>query len=452
MINTNYIFEFLKGYDKGRIQTLNLLPNQIIHGEVLELINEHQALISIKGSKVIAKLEVPLKKGDKSLFVVSSVTDDIKLRLVSDKANNLKNISEEIIRFIGLKNSKTNNQIVSFMVNNNIPVEKESVINIGNLVKEGFNTDNLLSALKILVNKKIPVTPLNLKILNDFLFGENILARLNNLQASYLQLSKPEKGLIATELKSHLELTIKNINDFFIGKPVIENQSIQTDKQAEVPKQIIVGKQLVDTQKIDTVGLKNSIIKFLEQIQLKPLPDTDINRQLETLKNTIEQLFIKKELLPKTFAQEVEKTFHYLAGQHFSAANESSMFSQTLIQIPNFLFANKEPVLIQVNTKNNEEGKIDPDDMLFVFLFNLDKLGTTILHLRVLGQQIFVKLYNDNPFGKEVFKQLEPDFVQFLKENGFQTTGIKVQSAIDSQIDDNKEYTSTVYSGVDIKI
>lgn len=513
MINTNYLLDLFKTVESGKVQLFNLKPGQMVHGQIMELIDSKQALVSIKGNNILARLEVPLSKGQQSWFLVQSVGEEVKLKMVNDKGTGNKPIStpQELIKHLNLKNNSNNQQIILSMIKNNLPIEKSTIEHIANVLHSNEDIENSVFAVKLLSEKNIPITSENIKSILEFFKEDGILNKLNILNQRLDTIDM--KGL-PHEIKAQLQRVQNQITELTNGfkmegnveqndelnpstKPILQNQqpTITSNSNSEntvrrQPEMLLnqltdvkpnqnqptntlnnedldndihqtLSKELsnqgknnlqhVDVRKPDSNKIMNQIVKFLEQLQLKG-SDGFSTEPGANLKENLEDLYIKKDLLPKDLGPALEKAIHHLAGQHILTSNHNqAVFNQTVIQFPNFTPFSESPVFVQVHTRKKDNKNIDQNNIRFVFLFYLLNLGDTMVDMRVLEKQIFVQLYNNNPLIKEVIKRLEGNFINFVKNEGFQTTGISIQPMKEKELKDVVSSTPS-YTGVDIKV
>lgn len=51
----------------------------------MDLIDNRNALVMINNTKLLARLEIPLEKGQKSWFMVTSTGEEVKLKIMTEK-------------------------------------------------------------------------------------------------------------------------------------------------------------------------------------------------------------------------------------------------------------------------------------------------------------------------------------------------------------------------------
>jgi len=114
-------------FKTGNVKALNLQPGQIVKGTVLELIDSQNALVTIKDTKLLARLEVGLEKGQRSWFMVSSVGEEVKLKILTDNTTPNKAITtnQELMKNLDIKNTANNRAIITELVSKELPIGKQ---------------------------------------------------------------------------------------------------------------------------------------------------------------------------------------------------------------------------------------------------------------------------------------------------------------------------------------
>jgi len=298
---------FLQPKNVEQTKPLQIKIGQLMQGKVLELLNSKYAMVSINGMKVIAKNEVPLEKGQKAWFMVTSMDDELpKLKLINTiKPANQELSSAELIKALHLNDTPEMHKIISFFTKNQWPLNRQSVQEIEQL----------------LLHNKVPIT--------------DVLQR--------------------RKLSKEFRLALETLILQQAGAGVLDN--------------------------------------------------------------------------------------------------EQQPFTQSIFQFPHFLPLSEQPVYLQVKSKKNGSQKIDLQDVKLVFLFQFENLGEMIIQLHLSQKQVIVIIYNNHESIMEIVKHVGPSFETFLKEQGYQTTGIQIRPMKDIQeVQQRYQTTTTVYHGVDIKI
>ena len=141
----------LSGVNVGQIQgaantaqPVSMQEGQVLHGTIKKLYPNQQAEINIGGQKMMAKLETPMQAGNTHFFQVTATTPDLTLKMVSgpvDEKASLMDQTKQMIDTMKLPQTKEMQQIVSQLVKNNIPFNKEQLIAAEQLLKGANGTE-----------------------------------------------------------------------------------------------------------------------------------------------------------------------------------------------------------------------------------------------------------------------------------------------------------------------
>lgn len=541
MINTSYIFDALiNNLDKSKVDLLSLKVGQIVKGNVVQLFDGNQALVSIKGTTVLAKTEVPLAKGQQSMFLVTAADDDIKLKLLKDGGGSTNNqsttnaVTKEVLKYLYLKSSTTNKQIVEGFIKENLPLDKATVNTISNLIDEGYELKNLLATSKVLSDKKLPITDINLRVVSQFFNEDGLADKLTKLNASISKnpninslpdevaklLIKTEEqvGRLLSEIKAVNQGNVSDNAKVILNKSS-KNQNLKNEyslnSDVSINKNIkLNGNQNIDSKITNNINLNNNanltvnsgekgtgnsnvsskdnmninsnasinsnannninssnvansgnvanfnlvdaknilqkLNSFMEEMQFKPFEN--IQNESVSLKENLEQLYKYKELLPKEIVGNLERAVQHITGQQLINQPESSPFSQLIFQFPSMVPFSDKPVYMKFQAKKQEGTKaLDPSDVSLAFLFQLNNIGDLVIKVKINDNQMFIQFLNNNPTTKEIIKQLEPSFVQFLHEQGYKTSGFTFLPLVETKQDTFTE-TASSYKGVDIRL
>ncbi len=442
----------------GKLNLLNLQPGQVVRGQVLELITNNNALVSINNNKLLARLEIPLTKGQSSWFVVTSVGDEIKLKILAEDSSTNKTVTDlqGLMSKLNIKNTNMNKTILSEIIKMEIPLEKGLVENVSNVVKENHDIENVMQAVKFLKNKNIAISSTNIRSINELFQNQDLLNKLNNVNNGIKSVLN-EKGIenlnklsnnqniqssdkmISQLLKvsTQIEYILNDYKSTNSNK-TMENEDIKTSNQISN----------FNIEKVDSKQISINIAKFIDLLQQQ----YTFNSIDKNLFKSFDDLLTYKSNLPNELIANVEKTINHIIGQNIALVQEQSIFSQILLQFPGLAPFSEKPVFVQVHTKKKNGSKdIDSEDMMLVFLFNLDNLGDVMVQMKILNKQLFIQVNNNNPEIKEIINLLEPEFIHFVEKNGYQTSGLSVTSIRKKQDINNSSFQSA-YEGVDIKI
>lgn len=144
---------------KGSESTQTLKDGQIVQGRILKLYPKNKALIQIGLNKLIAQLEASLTLGNRYHFQVQTLGDLIYLTVLGDKLKKQSNVnSSELLRQLGLKNTKENVSLVQLLSSNNIPFNPAQLKKALNILEKETNKEQAKHILKRMISVNLPIT------------------------------------------------------------------------------------------------------------------------------------------------------------------------------------------------------------------------------------------------------------------------------------------------------
>jgi len=408
--------------------TSQLRTGQFIHGKVLSLLPENKAILSVNGSKLLARLEVPISQGENAWFMVMPPENgEVKLKWMKGRNKNL-NFSELIngvIKQFNLKNSKTNQNLITELIRNQIPINKDVVNNLVQLLDNDTSITDVLHATKLLLDRNLPISSHSIRAVHEFINGEGLMQKITQLndEIAFLPLSSKNS------IESLLEQTTQK------GKELLE--IVKLDK--EISKDQILPRLIKYFKEID---VRNT------QTEVELIPE----QQTITLKKSLEQLYTIKDNLPNKILTKLEESLYHITGQQLLTIPDHSPINQTVFQFPGFLPFSTEPTYIQVHSKKKQNQVIDPEDLRLVFLFQLTNLGDMMVEVNIYQKQLSIQVFGDAPYTKEYVKKFEPFIIENIKSYGYQISGVSVKSFRQKSGNKNQSSFINPYKGVDIKI
>ncbi|MGG0793953.1 hypothetical protein ABE137_08080 [Brevibacillus laterosporus] len=155
---------------------IELSPNQVVKGTIVKVLPEQGAIVQIGGMQMVAKMETNLEAGQKAWLQVQGNTEPLTLKVVHTEAGQTtKEASQEgLLRSFGLPNQPELKEALQFLLDKNLPVNKQTLMELGQIIKtQGSGTD-VMQAVQTALTKQIPITQDVVSALRSFLFGNNI--------------------------------------------------------------------------------------------------------------------------------------------------------------------------------------------------------------------------------------------------------------------------------------
>ncbi|TCS79206.1 hypothetical protein [Tepidibacillus fermentans] len=416
--------KFFRTDEIQNVKSLHLRTGQIVQGKILKLMNEQFVMISINGMKVIAKSEIPLREGQKSFFLVISEENGLpKLKLLNTyETNNHSLPITDLLKTLQLKDNVQNRNLLATLIEKRIPLSKDNVLTIEQyLLQTKSDITTVLHGVEILNDLNLPITFANIRATEEFFHGEDLLSKFT---------------LLSQQLNEEIVLREQS-ND--------NSEEVKLLKQVEKEIRDLLTSLFISKDNIEGKELQSSIKKYLRYLRPEANMETSFKQKLELLLGI-------REKLPDRIIATLETIVYSLHGQQLMIEQDSNLFTQTILQFPHFIPFSEQPVYVQIHSKKKGNRSIDLEDVRLVFLFQFPNLGDLIVQLDLFQKQMIVRLYNDHPSISEIVKTIAGKFEEFMKNQGYQISGIQVRTIKELKGRQQFPSSTTPYQGVDIRI
>ena len=227
---------------------------KVIKGEIIDLrFQEAKIRLEPDGQVVTAKIEgkVSLFIGQTAEFVITDKTDDrITLRLVSSESSPMNDIVYKALYSAGITISERNKAIVRELLNFQMPVDKETILQLIRLTATYPDAD--IKNLILLLKNQLPVNPVNIAQLETYQQGmHQILGDLKNL-TDYIKAFLENTAMVSISLD-----TYRDENTVYAEITGDGTYKYNTDKSENLKEGI---KEYLHTQDSDNLPL-NSVEK-----------------------------------------------------------------------------------------------------------------------------------------------------------------------------------------------
>lgn len=144
-------------------QPLVIQQGQVLHGKINKLYPDQQAEITIGGQKMMAKLETSMQAGNTHFFQVSATEPELTLKMVSgpiDAKSSVAEQTKQLLDTMKIPQSKEMQQLVSQLIKNEIPFNKEQLVAAEQMLKgvKGGERAQTIEALQKIIELKLPIT------------------------------------------------------------------------------------------------------------------------------------------------------------------------------------------------------------------------------------------------------------------------------------------------------
>lgn len=209
----------LQGAQRTKISAdvVELKPGQVVRGTVLRLINNQEALLSIQGVKVTAKLETPLQQGASTWLTVLPDMGDGQIRLKPVEGVPLRGGGlAELMKALGLPDTSNNRQLIQLLSQAGLPLTKHTMAALIALSAErpaDVAAEQWNQAAIYALKRGLPADAAQVGALRQAVFGQPLHQMMLDLQSSLGQLLTRAGDLSASTQKAlgQAQAAIENV-------------------------------------------------------------------------------------------------------------------------------------------------------------------------------------------------------------------------------------------------
>ncbi|MCP1144027.1 hypothetical protein [Lysinibacillus endophyticus] len=192
-------------------QPLTLKQGQVFHGTVKKLYPDQMAEIQVGSHKLYAKLETPLKAGDSHFFQVTNMNPQAELKVVTGPMQQAQTTQQlnQLLESMNLPKTAEMQKILAYFVKNQLPINKETIVQTEAFLKnipDNAMKQEALAIIQKMVETKMPFTK---EIFNGLLNG----AKTSGFTGELLNLSKllNDDSTILPQMKSNILASLQRI-------------------------------------------------------------------------------------------------------------------------------------------------------------------------------------------------------------------------------------------------
>lgn len=374
---SNLIRQTFSNLTKSQPQ-LTLKENQVVLGLVQKLFPEQKVLIQIGQATLVAQLETAIKGNESYWFTVKgSEHTGLKLKVMKQVEGSLTNkidTAKDLLEVFQLKNTKQNLALTREILKENIPITKEQLVAVTDVLK---NTPNTMSS------QAIHAIVFALK--QNYLISNEIIKSLISIQTSTPLVQQIDKVLQLIQAENNQSGAVKQLNNVLSN--LTENQTDHFDiKLLELmknPEQLkehtLSSKELLNLKELhvklsmsNDEQIKNMLKQALQQNeygiekpQIEQTSSSPIKENqkltmsnLEQIKTLLNQLVQQNEQpLNKTGLNQPSSAIQFKENQQMLSQDEIMLIRKLAANVP--LLSAKENVLDLLKTLDNKIGLQD---------------------------------------------------------------------------------------------
>lgn len=189
---------------------LELKTGQVVRGVVQQDLGNQEALISINGMQVRAKLEAPLQQGEATMLQVQGETStgQVLLKPVVLSGQPSDAGLADLLKAFGLKDTPANREMLIAMQGAGIPLTKENAQKFAELLgakPAEVDAKPWLQAMAVAHMRGLPASGAVIQALTEVLTGGSLSERLNALEQQIHQTLQSQDNSLPESVKAGLQ-------------------------------------------------------------------------------------------------------------------------------------------------------------------------------------------------------------------------------------------------------
>ncbi|WP_312097856.1 hypothetical protein [Niallia sp.] len=419
-MNINHIVQNLFQENLFSNKALELRDGQLVYGKLTKLFPQQMAEVQIGSQKMFANLTIPLMV-DQSYWFQVSVTDDkpvlkvlTQVQEVSAEKGNIKGLLQQL----QLPDVKENRLLMSYLLSNNLPITKESIMSIMEWLPSSLGKQEL-SIIGLMLERELPLTKEVFNSLSSLQTGKGFSALIEELkqQLSAHEIKEPNLNNLLSSLREGGNIGEENNVD--ILKAIF--QKIGYSFEAGLLKRAPMGEEQASNQEM----LKPILLELMG----KDVP--------VAVKETAGQLIDKV-------------TGYQLMSQ------QTGPIMQVIAEIPLRFFNQQVDVTVQYNGRKTTDGKVDSSYCRILFYLELAHLKDTVIDITIQNRIMNMSILNDRASEiMPMIKQADEPLKDKLRELEYQLMSVHARPLTkeDKPLWSSQQPIQVkAYKGVDIKI
>lgn len=396
--------------------TLQLIPGQILSGQVLRILPDQAAIVRLNGVQIQARLEAAVTLGDRHWFQVLPTKQPISLKLIPIKRNASHHGEDfsSLLKWLGLKGGKEEEDILRYFMREKLPIKQESIIQVKSIIQDLGHSDQIWQSIRATIQKGWPLTENTTKAIYYF------------LQSSLIQ---------------------KDIHEV---TPYLQKE------EQELLKQLFISPRDLQDNKSSLVQHFMKLLGIEDEALLKSLRIEPFLQEHWSLKRAISHHLQQNSALPQAIREAMERINSYILGQQLFLTTNPDHPQPILQYYFQLLFAEDHflrKAHIQLEGRRTKSGEVDPDNCRLFFYLELSSLGDTCIDLAISNRIVSLTFYHheeEHPY----FKLYRPIIKQAFEEMDYMLSVYqwKRPSSLKGNERNPSTSASSYYQGMDILI
>ncbi|MED1721752.1 hypothetical protein [Brevibacillus parabrevis] len=163
--------------------------------------------------------------------------------------------------------------------------------------------------------------------------------------------------------------------------------------------------------------------------------DAGTHKQIETVKSLLLQINqAPAQSVPAALREAADQLLQQVTGQQLMMVQPSNQaLSQIVLQIPIRQAEGEETAFVQIESKKQGSGKLDPENCRLFFHLELKGMGTTMIDVGIVNRIVNLQIFNDSPWLEALAQGTKDRFAQQLNDVGYHLSAMRIQPVPDRQ-------------------
>ncbi|MFS0553011.1 hypothetical protein [Brevibacillus sp. 179-C9.3 HS] len=157
--------------------------------------------------------------------------------------------------------------------------------------------------------------------------------------------------------------------------------------------------------------------------------DSHSMKQMDSVKSLLLQISqTPAQALPTALREAADQLLQQVTGQQLMMVQPSNQaLSQIVMQIPIRQAEGDETAFVQIESKKNGSGQLDPENCRLFFHLELQSMGTTMIDVSIVNRIVNLQIFNDTPWVEALIQGSKDRFADQLQDVGYHLSAMRVQ-------------------------
>lgn len=157
--------------------------------------------------------------------------------------------------------------------------------------------------------------------------------------------------------------------------------------------------------------------------------DPHARKQIETVKSLLLQIQqAPSQAIPAALREAADQLLQQVTGQQLMMLQPSNQaLTQIVMQIPIRQAEGDETAFVQIESKKQGSGQLDPENCRLFFHLELQSMGTTMIDVSIVNRIVNLQIFNDTPWVEAVMLGTKERFAEQLQDVGYHLSAMRVQ-------------------------